>query len=1016
MRKITYLLLCFFVALSVNAQKQVKRNQLHAGPKIKNIATGETVSPAKAVTKIFNYDNNEIAGGLGTSEGAYSMGAIIQIPASMILNNVGQSINAIRFGVDNESILNSAAIVIYEGSLDGTPVYTESITVSSIISGWNIATLTEGYKIPADMDIYLGLVIETDGGGFTLTFDTDAATYPEYSGHVIFMGDYYGTLVNDIGIDADWNMQAIITDGNGIGELSDLTITGIAKTTVNCTLSATESLKVTLYNAGESEINKKFNLTVEVNNNPIVQQVSPTGFVSGTELVIDVASFDMSAFGTYTAVATFDYEDTFTNNNFFEKVITSGDAKVTIDLTTDAYPEETQWFVFDANGDVLASNGAMGVETQYVTDVCVDATGCYTFIITDSYGDGIAGYNSPAGTFTISFNGEVVATCPSGGDFGTEFYVFGLGNGCPENEIVLESIDIPNLATPGDIAIKGKIFNFGTANLTSFDVRYLVGDYTSPIYSVTGINVAIGQTYNFEHNAPYNFSIDGTYTVKVEVSNPNGAVDENLSNNTMETEITIVSSPLPKKQLFEHFTASTCPPCASYTPTADALLANNVDNYSLIRYQVNWPGAGDPYYIEQAGDRVDYYGVFGVPDVFRNGTEDMDVSQEGFNVYATQKSVIALYVNAIFEGTNVTVAATIKPIAALAAGLTAHIVIVENVTYDNASTNGEEEFHNVMMQMLPTSAGTTLGAIAANGSYTITESFDMESTFVEEMSDLTAVVFIQNDATKEVLQSEMVQILSTAEILSFSFPEDAVPAVINSLNATVTSKVIYGTDLTNLTPSITLSPGAQVDLTTTDFTNPIEILVGAQNGTTKTWTVTVTAIPTVSVTFNVNMSSYSGFNPPTEKVYVEGSFGTGKIELSSTDNINYAGIVSVLPNTTYTYKYSTTNVTEADNREVVVADTDIAVNDDFKTVGITDNKLSTVKLFPNPFNNTLTISNLENVNSIRISNVLGQSVMSVTKFNSNSLVIQTTELQYGIYFVTITDANRNSRIEKVIKQ
>jgi|GEM_PF-5928430 hypothetical protein len=42
--------------------------------------------------------------------------------------------------------------------------------------------------------------------------------------------------------------------------------------------------------------------------------------------------------------------------------------------------------------------------------------------------------------------------------------------------------------------------------------------------------------------------------------------------------------------------------------------------------------------------------------------------------------------------------------------------------------------------------------------------------------------------------------------------------------------------------------------------------------------------------------------------------------------------------------------------------------------------------------------------------------MSVTKFNSNSLVIQTTELQYGIYFVTITDANRNSRIEKVIKQ
>ncbi|MFA6401859.1 MAG: T9SS type A sorting domain-containing protein [Salinivirgaceae bacterium] len=42
--------------------------------------------------------------------------------------------------------------------------------------------------------------------------------------------------------------------------------------------------------------------------------------------------------------------------------------------------------------------------------------------------------------------------------------------------------------------------------------------------------------------------------------------------------------------------------------------------------------------------------------------------------------------------------------------------------------------------------------------------------------------------------------------------------------------------------------------------------------------------------------------------------------------------------------------------------------------------------------------------------------MTITKFTSNSVVIPTTELQNGIYFVTITDANHNSRIERIVKQ
>src|SRR3989339_30157 len=952
MRKFTFLVACLFVVFPLSAQKQATRSLIQKGPKIKNIATGDAATPSKAVTKIFNYDNNEIAGGLGTSS-AHSIGAVIQIPASALTSYVEQTIDAVRYGIDNNSIITAAEVVIYEGDLDGTPVISQDIAVGSLISGWNMVTLAEGYKIPSATDIFVGIMVTTNAGGYTVCFDTDAASAPEYSGHLFFMGAYYGTLTADVGIDADWNLQAILTDGNGIGEMSDLTITAIDKTTQACGLSATETLKVTLYNAGQNTINEKFDLTVEVNNTPVVQQVSATNFEPETEMVIEVSSFDMSAFGVYDVVATFDYDDVFTNNNTFETLISTGDSKVTIDLTTDAYPGETQWYLVDINGDVVASNGTLEAETQTVTEVCVNAASCYTWVIYDAYGDGIMGYNSPAGTFTISYNGEVIATCPAGGDFGFEYYVFGIGNGCPENDIVLNSLDIPSQAAPGELEIKGKIFNNGSASLTSFDVTYTVGDYTSPVYSVSGINLAIGETYDFVHDTKYNFTTDGDYTIVVTESNPNGVADENPDNNTLEDEITIVTGIMFKKQLFEHFTSSTCGPCASYTPTADALLAENQGNYSLIRYQVNWPGEGDPYYIQQAGDRVDYYGVTGVPSVYRNGTYDMDVTQQGFNTYAEQTTVINLDVEGTFEGTNVTVNATINPIAELAVGLTAHIVIVENVTYDNASTNGEDEFHNVMMQMLPTSAGTELGTIAANGSFTITESFDMSTTFVEEMDDLSAVVFIQDDATKEVLQSEIVAITApVAETVTVTFNVDMTAPIESGLFA-------VGTDVLYVTGNFNGwdEPGTGESLILTDTDGD------------KTYTVSV------EIATNYGELQY--------KYFRNAGWNGGEWEGEP-------------------------------NRIITVGTEGITTNDTW-IVGIGEDLLNAITISPNPFKDELVINNAGNVNEIVISNVLGQAVVKVSEI-SNRIELSTSELQNGVYFITITDNNNNSRIERIVKQ
>ncbi|MDR0762909.1 MAG: hypothetical protein LBF01_00230, partial [Bacteroidales bacterium] len=77
----------------------------------------------------------------------------------------------------------------------------------------------------------------------------------------------------------------------------------------------------------------------------------------------------------------------------------------------------------------------------------------------------------------------------------------------------------------------------------------------------------------------------------------------------------------PIKYLVEHFTSSTCGPCApnnvTMNPFYDAQEA--AGKLIFVKYQMNWPGTGDPYYVAQDGGvRRNYYAVNAVPMMFGN--------------------------------------------------------------------------------------------------------------------------------------------------------------------------------------------------------------------------------------------------------------------------------------------------------------------------------------------------------------------------------------------------------------
>lgn len=219
-----------------------------------------------------------------------------------------------------------------------------------------------------------------------------------------------------------------------------------------------------------------------------------------------------------------------------------------------------------------------------------------------------------------------------------------------------------------------------------------------------------------------------------------------------------VTEEVPLKPLLELFTSATCGPCAYANPIFDSLLEVNPGTHSVIKYQTNFPGSGDPYYTEEVGVRTSYYNPSGVPSLYVNSNQMHPVAftQEVYDTYQTNMTSMSIdIITAEIDLSNMlSVDVDINALGDYAAGLTAHVVVVEETTVDNTASNGELEFHYVMMKMLPDASGTTLPALTNGNTETLTFSFDMGTTFMETGNDLELIVFVQNDANKSIIQSE----------------------------------------------------------------------------------------------------------------------------------------------------------------------------------------------------------------------------------------------------------------------
>ena len=116
---------------------------------------------------------------------------------------------------------------------------------------------------------------------------------------------------------------------------------------------------------------------------------------------------------------------------------------ITVEMLTDVFSDtENAWTITDRDGNVIAQNDPLAEDTLTSTDVTVAADNCYTFTLTDSYGDGLSGSTTtPPGYLNIYYNGTVVGGFTTANAvFGNEFIVSAIGGGCTTVDGALTSI------------------------------------------------------------------------------------------------------------------------------------------------------------------------------------------------------------------------------------------------------------------------------------------------------------------------------------------------------------------------------------------------------------------------------------------------------------------------------------------------------------------------------------------------------------------------------------------------
>ncbi len=225
----------------------------------------------------------------------------------------------------------------------------------------------------------------------------------------------------------------------------------------------------------------------------------------------------------------------------------------------------------------------------------------------------------------------------------------------------------------------------------------------------------------------------------------------------------LAAQALPKKYvLLEHFTNSRCSICASRNPAFYTLIDQYPNDVHHLSIHPSVPYNNCLIYLAnptQNNARTAFYGVNGTPRVALNGTLVPVAGQllptATLQAALGQESSIALEVQEAGAAPTKTAAVTVRVYGNVPAGNYKLFAAVAESTVNYTSPNNETKHHDVFRAMLTNIDGDniTLPATGGSATFNFTYNYTAPNGWTSNFDSLYVLAFVQNAATKEVLNS-----------------------------------------------------------------------------------------------------------------------------------------------------------------------------------------------------------------------------------------------------------------------
>ena len=581
------------------------------------------------------------------------------------------------------------------------------------------------------------------------------------------------------------------------------------------------------------------------------------------------------------------------------------------------------------------------------------------------------------------------------------------------SEARLNSINIYDRVGSGPLDIKFSVQNMGSHNIQSFIASYELDGYETVTESFSA-SIASFETASFTFSDKKNL-LPGTYNIKISILNVNGGED-NLDDNVLTKEFNASLGEKQRIPMIEHFSSSTCSPCVLINSLMLKLTENNPGKYTYTKYVVNFPGVGDPYYTAECGIRHDYYQAYSAPRVHLdaelqlNGNTAQPVTQtkllQRYDVPAFAEIRGAFDVNP--EDNTISIIADVASYVNLKDVRTFISVNEKTTTENNLQYTEETEWHHVMMKMIDGGHGIETSIKA--GEYKRFEyTYDMDSTFMEDINDLEVAVWVQDYATKEIFNShylyeytshpypvENLQITEGNRLkITWDKPENAEPTGYNLyinneliLNNTqeksfsidksdfcvVEVIALYGNDMTSV--------GA-VSIYSSEFSIPQNLAV-------------------TDNTSNIVVSWDAVENATSYEVFRNGKFLANAVTTSYTDGDFLKGDECC---------YQVKTVFENNNKSALTKEICVTATGD-----MVEELNSRLEIYPNPANEMLYIDTEVEIENVVIYDIFGRAQnLRISESQNLRISINVSGLNAGIYFVKI-NTNEGNIVKRIIKK